>query len=74
MNNLAKIRKDSEDMIVLINRAERSKYDYEVTRANVLYGNSNSRKKWQKLLLVDAFPKLTMKKRVSKLTDVDLNI
>lgn len=35
---------------------------------------TNGRKKWQKLLLVDAFPKLTMKKRASKLTGMDLNI
>ncbi len=45
-----------------------------MTHANVLYGNSNGRKKWQELLLVDAFPKLTTKKRVGKLSDVDLNI
>ncbi len=49
-------------MIVLINPVECSD------------GNSNGRKKWQELLLVDAFPKLTMKKRVGKLSDVDLNI
>ena len=54
MNNNSKIRKD---MIMLINRAERSEYNCEVTRANVLYGNSNGRK-WQKLLLVNAFPKI----------------
>ncbi len=46
MNNLSKIWKELEDMITLINRVERSEYDYKVTRANVLYGNSNRRKKW----------------------------
>ena len=35
MNNLSKIRKELEDMIALINQAERSEYDYKVTRANV---------------------------------------
>ena len=46
MNNFVKIRKELEDMIALINRVERSEYDHKVTHVNVLYGNSNGRKKW----------------------------
>ena len=62
-------------MMTIINRAERSEYDYKVTRANVYcMVILMVEKYWQKLFLVNAFPKLTMKKRVSKLTDVYLNI
>lgn len=75
MNNLPKVQKELEDMIVLIQQAQCSENDYTKTRSSVLYGNSNGRKKWQKLLLADAFPKpVPMKKKVSRLTGMDLHM